>query len=413
MAQVDGRPGSASRAARRRHLTVLDLFSGPGGMSLGIKAARNHGFRFKVVVASDYDEGAEATYTKNHGDVEFVRGDITEEGTKKAIIAAVKRRTGGGTVDLVTGGPPCKGFSIENKMTRHMGNPMNHLVTHYADMIRRTGPSAFVMENVPGILAMQKGAVVDSLVRKFVGMGYRNAAPWLLNAADYGVPQLRKRAFIVGSKGGSAIAPPKKTHGGGAGKNQMPEYAKLGDAIGDLPGIAPGEAAPGTDAYAADPKNGFQRRMRAGSSRVTDHVITRNRPPVVDRIKSVPPGGNWSSVPPELMRADGKYAKLGLAHSMIYRRLLRDRPSVTITNFRKAMIIHPDQHRLLSVREAARIQTFPDRYKFGGGISGMQQQVSDAVPVDLARSVGNAMLLHMHGIAEAAPVPATRSRRGA
>lgn len=404
-----------SATGEPRRLTVLDLFSGPGGMSMGIKAARNRGFRFTVVAANDYDKAVRATYTRNHKDVEFVPGSITEDGTKKEIVAAIRRRTGGTTVDLVTGGPPCKGFSLENKMTRNMDNPMNHLITHYADMIRRVRPSAFIMENVPGIFAMRQGAVVSSLIRDFGSMGYRNADAWLLNAADYGVPQMRKRAFIVGSKSKARIEPPKRTHGSREESKKNPSllpHVKLADAIGDLPKIGTGKSASAGDAYATAPKSGLQKAMRARSSRVTNHVVTKNTPPVIDRIKSVPPGGNWSDVPVKLMRADGKYSKLGLAHSMIYKRLLKEKPSVTITNFRKAMIIHPTQHRLLSVREAARIQTFPDHFEFEGGISNMQQQVSDAVPVMLARKVGDAMLDHMHGMMEAVSAPeAARKRR--
>lgn len=395
-----------------RHLTVLDLFSGPGGMSLGIKAARNQNFRFKVVVANDYDRAVRSTYTKNHGDVEFVPGSITDESTKKEIVAAVRRQTGGTRVDVVTGGPPCKGFSLENKMTRNMDNPMNHLITHYADMIRRVRPAAFIMENVPGIFAMRGGAVVKSLIRDFGSMGYRNAAAWLLNAADYGVPQARKRAFIVGSKSRDGIARPEKTHGSPEEVAENPALAphvKLDEAICDLPRIGAGRISPSGDSYATEPKSALQKAMRARSRRVTNHVVTKNTPPVIDRIKAVPPGGNWSDVPVELMRADGKYSKLGLAHSMIYKRLLKDRPSVTITNFRKAMIIHPTQHRLLSVREAARIQTFPDHFEFEGGMSNMQQQVSDAVPVMLAKRVGDAVLHHMYEMME--PVHVRRPTR--
>ena len=135
--------------------------------------------------------------------------------------------------------------------------------------------------------------------------------------------------------------------------------------------------------------------MRAKSRSVLNHVVTANAPLVTERMKTVPPGGNWRNVPVELMKVNGKYDRLDLAHSMIYKRLLKNRPSVTITNFRKAMIIHPMQHRLLSVREAARIQTFPDHFEFRGGISNMQQQVSDAVPVMLAKSVGDAVLSHI------------------
>ncbi len=387
-------------------LTVLDLFSGPGGMSQGIKEARNHNFRFKIVVANDYDKAVRLTYTKNHHDVEFVPGNITAEEIKNKITTTIRQKTGRSTVDLVVGGPPCKGFSLENKMTRNMENPMNHLVMHYVEMIRRTRPIAFVMENVPGILAMQQGIVIKTLMQKFKDMGYHNTTAWLLNAADYGIPQARKRAFIVGSKSRIPIDKPRKTHGN---KDEIKKdhtllaYTKLSDAINDLPKILIGKTCATSDMYAKDPKCEFQKRIRKKSRRVTNHIITKNTPLVTKRIKSVPSGGNWNDIPVKLMQVDGKYKKLNLAHSMIYKRLLKNEPSITITNFRKAMIIHPTQNRLLSVREAARIQTFPDHFEFEGGISNMQQQVSDAVPVQLAKKVGDAILYHLHDVIKAVP----------
>ena len=403
--------------ARSRTLAVLDLFSGPGGMSQGIKSARNRGLRFSVVVANDYNRAVEATYRANHPDTEFVPGGIEEEETKRAIMAAVSRTTGGHGVELVTGGPPCKGFSLENKMTRSMDNPMNHLVQHYAEMIRRADPAAFIMENVPGLLGIQGGAVARSLISSFRNMGYDNAGPWLLNAADYGVPQARKRAFIVGSKFGVEIERPRPTHGDPSSiesHSGLAPYTTLDDAIGDLPSIKPGSAGAEGVRYRQGGGTPFSRSLRGGRARVANHVATRNTPLVTGRMRKVPPGGNWSDIPADMMKVGGKYSKLELVHSMIYRRLRGDTPSVTITNFRKAMIIHPHQDRLLSVREAARIQTFPDGFEFHGGMSDMQQQVSDAVPVLLARRVGEAVLDHLHvHMAEAPTIPAKgRRQRG-
>lgn len=395
------------------YLTVLDLFCGPGGLSQGVKDATNHDFRFKVVVANDHDEAVRSTYTKNHRDVEFVPGSITDVSVKEEIMRSVRRTSRQG-VDLVIGGPPCKGFSLENKVTRSMDNPMNHLVSHYIDMVRRAAPQAFIMENVPGLLAMSKGKLVKDLMDKFASFGYHNVTAWLLNAADYGAPQSRKRAFIVGSKSRIRISPPRKTHGSLADVRSDPSlrrHVRLVDAICDLPRIRAGNTRSDGNAYTCPPKNPFQESMRRRSGEVTNHVVTKNTPTVINRIKAVPPGGNWSDIPTTLLQVNGKYSKIGLTHSMIYKRLEKNRPSVTITNFRKAMIIHPSQHRLLSVREAARIQTFPDHFEFMGGISDMQQQVSDAVPTVLARSVGEAMLSHLHQIME--PAVAKGAMQGA
>ena len=189
-------------------MSVLDLFSGPGGMSQGIMNARSHDLRFQVVAANDNNEAVMSTYTHNHPDVEFTLGSITNEDVKKKIISSIRRTTGRSTVDLMVGGPPCKGFSLENKMTRSMDNPMNHLVMHYLEMVKRTKPTAFVMENVPGILAMNKGKIIAFLMESLRGLGYHNTTAWLLNAADFGVPQMRRRAFMVGSR---SKMPIKKT----------------------------------------------------------------------------------------------------------------------------------------------------------------------------------------------------------
>ncbi len=377
------------------YLTVLDLFCGPGGLSQGIKDAKNSNLKFDIIVANDYNKSVQSTYTKNHKTVKFIPGSIADMSVKKEIVCAIQR-TGRQSVDLVVGGPPCKGFSLENKMTRNMDNPLNHLVLHYVDMVRRTTPQAFVMENVPGLLSMNNGKVVTELMNKFRSLGY-HVSKWLLNAADYGAPQLRRRAFIIGSKSNEPIQIPPKTHNHTADIDKsLSRYVNLVEVINDLPSIRPGNTHSNNDGYISPPKNKFQELMRRKSKKVTNHIITKNTPIVIDRIKTVPPGGNWSNIPIHLMQVGGKYSKMGRTHSMIYKRLVKNKPSVTITNFRKAMIIHPTQHRLLSVREAARIQTFPDHFEFMGSIGDMQQQVSDAVPVVLARSVGESMLLHLH-----------------
>jgi DNA (cytosine-5)-methyltransferase 1 len=368
---------------------VLDLFSGPGGLSEGFNTAKIGNHTFRSVVANDNDVHASVTYRKNHPGVEFVLGDISASEIKKKIVKAIKAETGRNTVDVIIGGPPCKGFSLTNKMTRNMKNPMNQLVMDYVAMIRKLKPKAFVMENVPGIFAMEGGKIVKDLISEFKSMGYYNADSWLLNAADYGVPQIRKRAFIVGSRSSIPIKKPSTTHG----SNDPAPRVSVYDAISDLPKIPHGSSS--SQAAYKKPPNKFQRKLRNGQRKPTQHVTTKNSDLVLKRIREVPSGGNWKDIPRELMQVDGDYEKIHKAHSMIYRRLIKTEPSVTITNFRKGMIIHPTEHRLFSVREAARIQTFPDSYKFEGGLSSMQQQVSDAVPVFLAKKVAEAVLAHL------------------
>ena len=142
-------------------MAVLGVFTGPGGMSQGIKGGRSRGLRFDVVVASDFNRAVEETCTANHPDTTFVSSSIEEAYTKLEIMPSVCRRTGDRGVGTGTGGPPCKGRSPEDKMTRNMDNPPNPLVPHYACMIRRTNPTAFIIENVPDLLGMQGGVVLN------------------------------------------------------------------------------------------------------------------------------------------------------------------------------------------------------------------------------------------------------------
>ena len=146
---------------------------------------------------------------------------------------------------------------------------------------------------------------------------------------------------------------------------------------------------------ACAPETKIRNDLGRNGGRVKNHCATVSSDLVVRRFRHIPQGGNWRNIPEDLMRVGGKYKNLDNMHSMIYKRLDPKEPSVTVTNFRKAMLIHPLQNRLLSVREAARIQTFPDDYEFEGGLHSMQQQVSDAVPVKLAESVANTVLAHM------------------
>ncbi len=379
--------------------SVLDLYSGPGGLSLGFSKATLAGFGFEIAVANDMDHNAIATYRKNHQDVTAILGDLTSKTVKMKIVRALEKTTGSSNADLVIGGPPCKGFSYANKMTRNDSNPLNDLALHFVEMIRRTNPFAFVMENVPGMISLRGGRILNAVKDTLREQGYKNTDHCVLDSADYGIPQRRKRLFLMGSKGPSRMKPPEKTHGAPEDVRANPAlkpYTTAGDAIGnDLPAIPEGMASPLSDGYADVPKTEMQFYLRRGANRVKNHCATVSNDLVVRRFRHVPQGGNWLDIPEHLMKVEGKYRNLNNMHSIIYRRLNPKKPSVTVTNFRKAMLIHPEQNRLLSVREAARIQTFPDDYEFEGSMGSTQQQVSDAVPVKLAEVVANTVLAHM------------------
>jgi len=372
---------------------VLDLYSGPGGLSKGIMNSKSGELGFEVIVANDYDPHAAETYKANHPEVDFILGDIALEKTKTKILRSIKQSIGSSRIDLVIGGPPCKGFSKANTLTRNKSNPLNSLPLQFVEMVKRTKPFAFVMENVPGMLSLDNRRVAENIMENFHNLGYENTKCWLLDAADYGVPQFRKRAFVVGSKNNSVLfLEPKKTHGD---DGSLVPYVPLSDALSDLPYIPQGKSHSLLQSYRSNPKNRFQSKLRRNLKLVKNHQTTVSTDLIISRFKTIPQGGNWKNIPKRLIQVNGKYKNLKNTHGMIYKRLSSSTPSVTITNFRKAMLIHPSQNRLLSVREAARIQTFPDNYEFKGPLHSMQQQVSDAVPLQLSTAVGNSILKQM------------------
>ena len=385
--------------------SVLDLYAGAGGLSLGFSKAGSPGLGFRVVVASDKDRNAVATYGRNHPQTNAIAGDLTSDSVKGRICRAVEQATSRKTVDLVIGGPPCRGFSFANKVTRDDSNPLNHLPLQFAEMVGRIDPFAFVMENVPGMISLRGGRILEKVKDSLRGYGYKNIRHYVLNAADYGVPQKRLRMFLIGSKSQACVKPPKETHGAPEDARSNPSlepYVTAGEVIGGLPRIPEG---------AAFPSHARTQDVRGPGNGVKNHRATASSDLVVRRFRYVPQGGNWRSIPKALMKVGGRYKNLSNVHSTMYKRLDPGKPSVTVVNFRKTMLIHPLQNRVLSVREAARIQTFPDDYEFEGGLHSMQQQVSDAVPVKLAESVANAVLAHMveHGPAGLGPAGASTS----
>ena len=369
----------------------LELCSGPGGLSEGFMSVKYKESKFFIAVANDADENVSKTYKNNHSDTKFVLGSLTSKQIKKDIENAINDTVGTSNIDIVIGGPPCQGFSHANKKTRIMSNPLNRLSLDFLEMVKRTNPFSFVLENVPGILSMQNGKVMDHIIKNFQSLGYSNAEYWILNAADYGVPQKRKRVFVVGSKNSMNISPPKQTHG----QMKHEQHNTVWNVLSDLPLIRSGHKNPTSTQYRNVPQNKLQKKLRNNSKRVKNHIVTANNDTVIERFRHVPQGGNWQNIPKHKMSTNGQYENMNSTHSGIYKRLSVNEPSVTITNFRKSMLIHPTQNRLLSVREVARLQTFPDTFEFHGTLSSMQQQVSDAVPVNLAMAVAKSMLKHM------------------
>jgi DNA (cytosine-5)-methyltransferase 1 len=338
----------------------VDLFSGAGGMTLGAKRAG-----VRVVFAVELDKHASKTYTLNHPEICLRRGDIRN--LRK--IPLPKSRQG----TILFGGAPCQGFSTSNQRTRTESNSLNWMFREFVRLTKSWKPDWIVFENVKGIVETERGRFLELILDEFKNIGY-TLSLGLLNGADFGIPQKRSRLFVVGSRHGIEIKFPRKS---------VRKAVPVSVAFEDLPALQNG-ANEDVMPYAGPAKHPYVKTLRNGSPTVSGNLVTRNADFVLRRYKFVKPGGNWQDIPKRLMK---NYRKDFECHTGIYHRLDPKKPSVVIGNYRKNMLIHPYEDRGLSVREAARIQSFPDDYRFVGSIGFRQQQVGNAVPPGLARVI--------------------------
>lgn len=329
-------------------------------MSLGAEMA---GVVTKVAV--EIHHAAFDTYRHNHPECTVLQMGV--EHLKNL-------STGISSKDLIVfGGPPCQGFSTSNQRTRSADNKKNWMFQAFVAFVKRTKPTWVIFENVRGILETEGGLFARQIRKDLEQLGYR-CEQGLLNASEFGVPQSRSRFFIIGRL--NADPPPLPT--GGA----VPSVS-VEEALHDLPSLTNG-AAVDLLSYASEARTDYARRMRGDLAECTGHVVSRNAETIVERYPFIPQGGNWADIPEEMMAT---YKDRTRCHTGIYRRLDSTKPSVVIGNFRKNMLIHPQEHRGLSVREAARLQSFPDSFEFKGSIGLRQQQVGNAVPPLLAEAV--------------------------
>jgi DNA (cytosine-5)-methyltransferase 1 len=346
-----------------------DLFAGAGGMSLGAALAG-----INVALAVEIDPHAAKTYSANHPGTTVFNGDI-----RRLTTASLKNLQSKKGQTIVFGGPPCQGFSYSNQRTRSADNPDSWLFTHFLRVVRVLRPDWVVFENVQGIVNTAEGMFVTEVVRRLEKTLKYRVSFGLLNALDYGVPQDRTRFFLVGSRDGVQFTLPPAS---------VRKHLTVHDAIGDLPQLSNG-AAVSWMPYRSPSPSRFAGAMRGRLGKSPNHLVTRNSPTVIKRYAHIPQGGNWEDIPARLMK---NYRDRSRCHTGIYHRLQYEVPSVVIGNYRKNMLIHPEQDRGLSVREAARIQSFPDWYEFHGSIGFQQQQVANAVPPLLAKAVFSAIL---------------------
>lgn len=349
---------------------VIDLFAGVGGLSFGFEEMKE----FNIVAANEILPDIAKSYELNHPKTKMLTcdiADITED--------ILKAATGSQKIDLVVGGPPCQSYSTLGK--RQMDERANMFV-QYKRILEMLRPRAFVFENVSGLLSMQGGRLFPKIRNEFEELGY-TLKYQLLNAADYGVPQERKRIVLVGFMGENTFKYPKKTHGSGAG---LKPYVTLEDAIGDLPKIKSGES---NNNYAKDPDNSFLKFVRRnGKTILTEHSAPKNNQHLIALMEALGDGQDKNDLPEELRPTSG--------YGNTYAKLWWKRPATTITrNFScpsSSRCIHPRDSRALSNREGARLQSFPDDYKFYGSQTSIKLGIGNAVPCLLSRAIAKQML---------------------
>ncbi|MDM8514570.1 DNA cytosine methyltransferase [Desulfobacterales bacterium HSG16] len=340
----------------------VDIFSGAGGISLGAEKA---GIQVKTAV--DVDKYSLETYQFNHKKAEVIHEDIRN--VDPSDIGTFPKQP-----FVLFGGPPCQGFSNSFiKRDEDLQNPRNWMFKQFLRFVKELKPYWVVFENVEGFTRFCGGKLAEDLKNALVKLGYKNPYSNILNAADFGVPQVRNRFFIVANKDEHKfdIAP------------NCEKRVTVKKALSDLPNLKNGDKIDETP-YKPGGLTKYARLMRANSRSAKQNFVSRNQDYVIERYHHIKPGQNWKAIPDRLMT---NYKDKTRCHTGIYKRLDPNEPSIVIANYRKNMFIHPDEDRGLSLREAARLQSFPDDFIFKGTLRSMQQQIGNAVPPLLAEAI--------------------------
>ena len=355
-----------------KKFTAVDIFSGAGGMSIGSMMAG-----IQPILAVEFDVYAANTYKTNHPKTVVLQRDIK---TVNPLEHTDKNPF------ILFGGPPCQGFSVANTKTRNLENPNNWMFQEYVRFVKDLEPEWFLFENVVGFKSFDKGKFAIEVEEELRLAGYETNST-VLNASDFGVPQDRKRFFIVGHK---------KDKGGikfDFTTLKKQKRVSVGEALADLPVLKNGDKINECN-YKHEALHPYTRIMRRKSKIAMQNLVTESKPHIVDRYRAIKQGENWKAA--ERKGLLKTYTSTKHTHSGIYKRLEEDKPAVTIANYRKSMLIHPHEDRGLSLREAARLQSFPDNFRFEGTLSFQQQQVGNAVPPLLAKAIFQKILLYNH-----------------
>lgn len=345
-------------------MNVLDTFAGAGGFSLGFSLTK----RFRIVGAIESDEWAAATFKRNHQDATVLVGDIRKYGNRD-LLKAFKEKP-----DIILGGPPCQGFSIANKRAGDPTDPRNSLFREFIRVGKVFEPSIMIMENVPNLMNARthdKVPVIDIIIGELGILGY-HVYHAVLDATDFGVPQIRRRLFVVASMKPLIQPFPSPTHHvlngqGSLFSDSLKPCPTLWEAISDLPQIGAGEGQEEMP-YACGPDSEFQVLMRDKAAKINNHTAMKHSKRMVERFASMSWGDSVSDVPSHLrpIKRNGNGEISAKLYDQNNRRMHPHKPCHTIAASFYANFVHPYVNRNFTPREGARIQSFPDWYVFVG-----------------------------------------------
>ncbi len=381
-------------------MKTIDLFAGAGGITEGFRQAGA-----SCIFANDFNSNACETFRHNHPGVETVAGPIQELDTAQIRTHAQLER---GELDVLVGGPPCQGFSI-NAPERFLEDPRNSLFKHYLRFVDEFAPKLFMFENVPGMLSLGGGKLFDTIIGQMQDRGYRTSAKILLSA-HYGVPQVRWRMIILGSRIGEAPQHPEATHfyqgrpnfkGGATIATRLVPFDEyllspavtLAEAISDLPPLEVGAGDEVSNYGKTRKLSAFAETMKRDSNELYNHTANRLSKINLERLSHIKAGDAWTAIPFDLLPAGMKKARSS-DHTMRYGRLQWSALAGTMMTKcdpHWGAVFHPEQQRTFTIREAARIQSFPDTYRFFGPRVAQYGQVGNAVPVLMAKAIADSL----------------------
>jgi DNA (cytosine-5)-methyltransferase 1 len=383
-------------------MNVIDLFSGVGGFSTGL-----HNAGFRTILANEIDKQIAESYQNNHPDTLMINEDINDFVTNidKYIEASIDKistknkhiiKNKLSKINLVVGGPPCQGFSMAGgrirKQEKFIDDPRNYLFKRYFEVIQKFEPKYFILENVIGITSMNNGEILEQILELFSNENnFQNGKYYLsykiFKMEEYGVPQRRRRFILIGSKKDFNLDDMIKYTFENLPQDKIKLFQSnhsVYDAISEIFINNDSDYSEKIE-YFNKPKNDLQKYLRNKSNYIVQHLVPSHSEETIDRIKRIKQGQNWKDLE--------ECESIKSVHSGAYGRMIESEPSVTITTRfdtpSAGRFIHPYRHSNITIREAARIQTFPDTFVFKGNKTSICKQIGNAVPPLFAEFLGN------------------------